>query len=257
MSVAPPTLESLLASELGGITKPVAVVLAGHNGSGKSTLWYQRLAELLHMPLVNADRLTLSILPEPSGMPPRFPAWAQALRDESEVWQRLSQGGVRLFRELIMKERQSFAFETVFSHWKRLPDGSYASKVDDIKGMQREGYTVVLIFVGLAAPQMSVFRVQNRKQSGGHDVPIDKLFERFPRTQAAVGHAASVADLTLMIDNSLDESAAFQFVRAQRRKRVLFDIRDPAYRAKAKVRAVAEPWLSKVVGPFRPVPARK
>jgi ABC-type cobalamin/Fe3+-siderophores transport system ATPase subunit len=34
----PPRLESLLANELEGESKPVAVILAGHNGSGKSTL---------------------------------------------------------------------------------------------------------------------------------------------------------------------------------------------------------------------------
>jgi len=42
----------------------VAFVLAGHNGSGKSTLWYSRLAESLRMPLVNADRMMMSILPD-------------------------------------------------------------------------------------------------------------------------------------------------------------------------------------------------
>jgi hypothetical protein len=54
-----------------------------------------------------------------------------------------------------------------------------------------------------------------------------------------------------MVDNSLDESAAFQFARAQRKKRVLFDIRDRAYRIDAAARAVAEPWLQKVVGAFK------
>jgi predicted ABC-type ATPase len=35
----------------------VAFVVAGHNGSGKSTLWYERLADRLQIPLINADRL--------------------------------------------------------------------------------------------------------------------------------------------------------------------------------------------------------
>lgn len=82
---APPTIEHLLKHELEGETKPVAFVLAGHNGSGKSTLWYQRLADSLEIPLVNADRLTMSILPEPSGTPPRIPPWAQTLRDENKT----------------------------------------------------------------------------------------------------------------------------------------------------------------------------
>lgn len=252
MTSAPPAIEALLASELASETRPVAVVLAGHNGSGKSTLWYERLAHHLRIPLVNADRLTMSILPEPRGKPPRVPGWAQQLRDENDTWQRLSQAGVRLFRELIMDERQAFGFETVFSHWKKRPDGTFESKIDDIRAMQSRGYVVVLVFVGLTSDQLSVLRVQNRKRTGGHDVPLDKLLERFPKTQAAIGQAATVADLTLMVDNSLDEAAAFQFVRAQRRKRVLFDARDPQYKLPEPVLAAAEPWLTKVVGPFKP-----
>lgn len=248
---APPTIKRLLQSELEGEPKPVAFVLAGHNGSGKSTLWYQHLADTLQIPLVNADRLTMSILPEPSGIPPRVPAWAQRLRDENTTWQTLSQSGVRLFRELIMEQRQAFAFETVFSHWRPLPAGKFASKVDDIKTMQRRGYMVVLIFVGLIAPELSILRVQNRMRTGGHDVPRDKLIDRFPRTQRAIGVAARVADLTLMVDNSLDEARAFQFVRAQRKSRLLFDARDPAYRVAPEVRAAATPWLENVAGPLK------
>lgn len=105
--------------------------MAGRNGSSKSTLWYQRLADQLRIPLVNADRLMMSILPELHGDSPRLPTWAQQWRDESATWQRLSQAGVRLFRQLIMDEQQAFGFETVFSHWRRLPDGSFESKIDD------------------------------------------------------------------------------------------------------------------------------
>lgn len=253
---APPTIEHLLKHELEGETKPVAFVLAGHNGSGKSTLWYQRLADSLEIPLVNADRLTMSILPEPSGTPPRIPPWAQTLRDENKTWQGLSQGGVKLFRELIMEKQQAFGFETVFSHWRELHGGKVESKVDDIREMQRRGYMVVLIFVGLTSLSLSILRVQNRTRTGGHGVETNTLIDRFPRTQKAIGVASKVADLTLMVDNSLDEKRAFQFVRAQRKRTVLFDARDPEYRVHPEVRAAAAPWLEKV-GPFRRRPAPK
>src|SRR3954452_15433949 len=46
--------------------KPLAIVLAGHNGSGKSTLWYKQLAPTIRIPLINADRMMMSILPEVS-----------------------------------------------------------------------------------------------------------------------------------------------------------------------------------------------
>ncbi len=76
MSTRRPTSQRLVSRELTDESKPVAFVLAGHNGSGKSTLWYQRLADGLKLPLVNADRLTMSILPEPSGVPARVPEGA-------------------------------------------------------------------------------------------------------------------------------------------------------------------------------------
>jgi hypothetical protein len=91
-------------------------------------LWYHNLVKALKIPLINADRLTLSLLPSPSGDPPTLDVWAADLRDHDERWQRLSQGGVQLFMGLIMEQRISFAFETVFSHFQRHPDGSYTSK---------------------------------------------------------------------------------------------------------------------------------
>lgn len=245
-----PSLGKLLRFALNSEQRPSAFVLAGHNGSGKSTLWYQRLADQLKLPLVNADRLTLSILPEADKKTRKLPAWAQKLRDDDERWQRLSQDGVGLFRQLIMAQRLPFAFETVFSYWERAKDGTVLSKADDVQAMQRAGYFVVLLFVGLTSPSLSVLRVQTRKAQGGHDVPLTTLHKRFPRTQAAIGHAAPIADMTLMFDNSRSLNKAFTLVRAQRKQAVLFDARDPQYRVEAELRSVSDPWLEGVVGPF-------
>lgn len=99
---------------------------------------------------------------------------------------------------------------------------------------------------------LSVFRVSTRKQQGGHDVEHQKLIERFPRTQAAVGHAAQIANMTLMFDNSRSEENAFTLARVQVKKSILFDARDPQFKAEPELRAVCEPWLEKVAGPFKP-----
>jgi predicted ABC-type ATPase len=164
--------------------KPLAIVLAGHNGSGKSTLWYGKLADHLRIPLVNADRLTLSILPPVDGKQLR--TWAASLRDNDERWQKLSQRGVQLFVDLIMQQQLPFAFETVFSYLQRQADGGYKSKVDSIIALQKAGYFVILIFVGLASAELSIARVNTRRLQGGHDVPEEKLRQRFPRTQEAI-----------------------------------------------------------------------
>ena len=164
----PPALLSVLDKALPKKGQPVAFIVAGHNGSGKSSLWYERLADVLEMPLVNADRLTLSILPEADRDTRKLAVWAQRLRDNDEHWQRLSQGAVRAFLELIRQERISFAFETVFSHLRRRPDGSYESKVSTLTELQQAGYFVVLLFVGLANVDLSIARVATRLQLGGH-----------------------------------------------------------------------------------------
>lgn len=227
--------------------QPIAVVLAGHNGSGKSTLWYERLSNRLEMPLVNADRLTMSLLPD-RDQNGNLPEWATRLRDEDEEWQRLAQEGVQLFMGLAVTGNLSFAFETVFSHKQQNPDGTYSSKIDLIRNLQKNGYAVILIFVGLASVELSILRVLTRRQSGGHDVPQAKLRQRFPRTQELIREASTVADLTLMFDNSRSREHAFALARAQRQKDVLYDCRDLRFRHPEGLTAAAGTWLS-VVAP--------
>ncbi|CAN7488084.1 zeta toxin family protein [Variovorax paradoxus] len=249
MSKRPPPLDRLLKEAAKGAGRPAAFVLAGHNGSGKSTLWYERLVSKLQMPLINADRLTTSILPNADATG-SLPTWAQKLRDDDQRWHELSQHGVKAFKQLVMQQGIPFAFETVFSHWRRKPDGTYESKADDILELQEAGYFVVLLFVGLANASLSIARVMTRRQQGGHAVPQQKLIDRFPRTQAAINHAGPLADMTIFFDNSRTTDEAFALVRVQRMGKVLFDCRDPAYDVAASLRDVALDWLPKVSGPW-------
>jgi predicted ABC-type ATPase len=247
----PPGLSKLLSQAVAGKRKPTAFVLAGHNGSGKTTLWNERLAAQLQIPLINADRITASILPPADSKTGQLAQWARKLRDNDERWQLLSQAGVQAFVGLVMEREMPFAFETVFSHWKKHPDGRIESKADIIKTLQTAGYFVVLLFVGLSTAELSVLRVETRKEQGGHGVPLNKLNSRFPRTQRAIGHAAPIADMTLMFDNSRTPDEAFTLVRAQRGKHVLFDCRDPQYILDRSLRAVARPWLEKITGAYK------
>jgi predicted ABC-type ATPase len=240
----PPSLNSLLRIATAE-DKPTAIVLAGHNGSGKSTLWYDRLADGLQIPLVNADRLTLSLLPNPD-INLKLRAWAAQLRDQDERWQKLSQEGVQLFMGLIMDQGMSFAFETVFSHLEKQADGTVRSKTDTIVTLQKHGYFVILLFVGLASPELSILRVATRRSQGGHDVPETKLRSRFPRTQQAIKMASTVADITLMFDNSRSVKDAFSLVRAQKKQIVLYDCRDSQFKQDTELVEVAGLWLSKV-----------
>lgn len=221
-------------------------MLAGHNGSGKSTLWSDRIAPKVQVPLINADRLITSILPPalPSG---HLEPWAAKLRDGDARWQTLAQDGVSTFMGLVMDRKMAFGFETVFSHIRELADGRFETKIDIIQRLRANGYFVVLIFVGLATVDLSIMRVSSRVEKGGHDVPLDRLKARYPRTQKVVGMAAGVADMTIMFDNSLTLDIGFSLARVQMNATLLFDCRDETYGVDADVRSVARLWLDKVV----------
>jgi len=159
--------------------RPFAIILAGHNGSGKSTMWYKHLSAKLRMPLINADRMMLSFLPEASVENP-LPEWAVDIRDNHVDWMNVAQKGVEDFTLLAMGRRVNFAMETVFSHWKELPNGKIESKIDKIHQLQKEGYFVLLLFVGLMDARLSIARVKTRvsdTKTPGHDVPFDKLIK--------------------------------------------------------------------------------
>ena len=81
----------------------------------------------------------------------------------------------RAIREQLVSRHESFLLETVFSD----PVGD---KLGFLKASAAEGYTVVLCFIGLPSPGVSEQRVAMRVSQGGHDVPAEKLAERFERT---------------------------------------------------------------------------
>ena len=221
--------------------KPLAIVLAGHNGSGKSTMWRKRLSGQLQIPLINADRMMLSILPEP-GADGALDQWAQTLRDTDESWMRVAQDGVQAFVGHAMRAKIPFAMETVFSYWEEQPDGSVLSKIDLIEDMQRAGYFVLLFFVGLTNVELSILRVQTRVAEHGHDVPTERLLKRFPKTQRAIAAAAQVADATIFTDNSREIKQAFTVCRVQLGDREVYDLRD----ASADLASTITDWLDLV-----------
>lgn len=223
--------------------KPLAIVVAGHNGSGKSTMWRRVLSPRLRIPLINADRMMLSILPEP-GSDGALVGWARKLRDEDRGWMQVAQNGVQAFVGQAMAAKVPFAMETVFSYWEQRADGTFASKIDSIRDMQQAGYFVLLFFVGLESAELSILRVQTRVAEHGHNVPVEKLLSRFARTQHAVSAALSIADAAILVDNSRDLSDAFSVCRIEVKGAAVLDIRA----ASAPVPKPIRRWLD-IVAP--------
>lgn len=151
--------------------RPLLLVLAGPNGAGKSTFFHAHLSAA-GLRFVNAD-----ILARELGLESQQAAIiADALRAE------------------LIRSRESFITETVFSD----PVGAKLGLFTDA---ERQGYTVILIFIGISGPERSDERVAMRVSQGGHDVPPDRIISRFPRVLANLRAALPVLSAVLVYDN--------------------------------------------------------
>jgi diguanylate cyclase (GGDEF)-like protein len=165
-----------LQQSLGG-DHPIIVVLAGSNGSGKTTFYSQFIAET-GIPFVNADNIARSLQPSaPEAIGYEAARVADVVR-----------------RDLLLR-RVSFCMETVFSD----PKGD---KVEFLKDAQSKGYFVCFVFIRLSDVSLSQARVQQRVETGGHDVPDEKLANRFDRTLRNAAAALQFVDLGIVLDNS-------------------------------------------------------
>ena len=187
-------------------------------------MWYEILADRIRVLLVNADRMMMSVLPEPD-TDGRLPSWASLLRDGDRSWMAVAQQGVQAFVSHAMGAKVPFATETVFSHWQDLGGGRFASKLDLIRNMQEAGYFVLLVFVGLRDAELSILRVRTRVLRGGHGIAEGTLRARFPRTQRAIAEAVKIADASVLVDNSRGIAQAFTVCRVQLGAAEMYDTR--------------------------------
>jgi predicted ABC-type ATPase len=100
---------------------------------------------------------------------------------------------VDYIRTQLLDSGQSFSFETVFSH---------QSKLDFIMKAKQCGYRVYLYFVCLEPPDLCLSRVAIRVAQHGHDVPSDKVLERYRRCLDLLPNAIKIADRSYLFDNS-------------------------------------------------------
>jgi predicted ABC-type ATPase len=171
--------------------RPVLIALAGPNGAGKTTFFHAHLKPAA-LRFVNADVLAgeLELAPYAAALA------AEALRRE------------------LLRQRESFAFETVFSD----PVGD---KLEFLRDAVRQGYRVEECFIGISGPEVSEERVAMRVSQGGHDVPLEKLQQRFPRTLVNLRAALRELPQVLIFDND-DLSKPFRKVAESQDGRMSF-----------------------------------
>ena len=86
------------------------------------------------------------------------------------------------------------------------------------------GLSVNLWYVGLASPQMNIDRVKARALKGGHDIPVAKIRERYPKSLANLIGLMGKAIEIHVFDNSVESAAGLpvaQLVLRMRGKRIV------------------------------------
>ena len=151
-------------------------LVVGPNGAGKSTFVELTLAPLLPgSAFVNADEIARQRWPDD----PVSHAY-EAARVAAETRAKLIELGA------------SFIAETVFSH---------PSKLELIDAARAADYTIVL-HVLLLPEELAVERVRHRVNAGGHQVPENKIRERYQRLWGLVAAAITRCDSTTVYNNS-------------------------------------------------------
>ncbi|HUS35230.1 MAG TPA: zeta toxin family protein [Verrucomicrobiae bacterium] len=152
--------------------RPLLITIAGPNGGGKSTFYSSHLAGT-GLPFVNADII------------------AREMRIDSYAAANIASG----LRKRYVEDKVNFVFETVFSD----PAGD---KLNFLTNAAEAGYTVILVFIGISNATVSEERVGMRILQGGHDVPLDKIRSRYPRTMANLAGAIRTVQNVFVYDNS-------------------------------------------------------
>lgn len=166
--------------------QPEIVVFAGPNGSGKSTI-----TELLKPPMdyINADEIKKNL---------KCSDLDAALLAEKQ-------------REEHINQMEEFCFETVLSTERNLLL---------LKRAKKKGYFVRCYYVLTADPMINVWRVRSRVESGGHDVPEEKIIKRYDKALALVKDLIEVCDICHIYDNSGNKP--FRIFK-KRKKQFYFD----------------------------------
>lgn len=165
---------------------PWLTVFAGPNGSGKSTL-YRHMASAgvdLGETYINADDLAATERDR------RIAAGEPFAQSELDLWA-FEKAQER--RAVALRDRRSFCFETVFSH---------PSKLDYLTVARAAGYSIRLFFVSTENSRLNVERVAKRVLEGGHNVPVDRILDRYRRVMQLLPDACFIAHETTLFDNS-------------------------------------------------------
>ena len=141
---------------MGKKRKPTCFIIAGPNGAGKTTFALRYLPQIAGCRnFVNADLIAYGISPFDS-LSAQYKAGRIFLR---QIYANID-------------KRVDFAFETTLAG---------RSHINLLKKLRQDGWQIVLFFLWIPDAAFSKSRIRERVEHGGHNIPDDAIYRRFPR----------------------------------------------------------------------------
>lgn len=158
--------------------KPICFVIAGPNGAGKTTFALRYLPQIAGCRnFVNADLIAYGLSPFDS---------LSAQYDAGRLFLREINANI--------DKRVDFAFETTLAG---------RSQMSLFKKLKQDGWRIVVFFLWIPDAAFSKSRVRERVAQGGHDIPDETIFRRYPRIMHNLVNAYfPLCDKVVCYDNS-------------------------------------------------------
>ena len=159
--------------------RPVIIVLAGVDGAGKSSVGGAMLAE--HgLTWFNPDAYARELVVQ---------LGLESGRTNGRAWEF---GRARL--EAAMSHGTNHAFETTLG----------ASTIPDMLAKASRTHDIAMLFCGLSSVEQHIERVRFRVARGGHDIPEEKIRERWLASRANLIKLLPVLTRLQVFDNSAE-----------------------------------------------------
>jgi predicted ABC-type ATPase len=161
------------------VARPFIFVLAGVNGAGKSSVGGAMLAE--HgLTWFNPDSFARELTAQ---------LGLQVVEANARAW---AHGRSQL--EAAIANATNYAFETTLG----------ARTIPALLAKAAATHDVVMLFCGLRSPELHIQRVRSRVACGGHDIPEDKIRERWVASRVNLVRLMPQLARVQVFDNSTE-----------------------------------------------------
>ena len=163
---------------MGKSRKPTCFIIAGPNGAGKTIFALRYLPQIAGCHnFVNADLIAYGISPFDS-LSAQYKAGRIFL---SQIYANID-------------KRVDFAFETTLAG---------RSHINLLKKLRKDGWQIVIFFLWIPDAAFSKSRIRERVKHGGHNIPDNAIYRRFPRVmQNFIKIYIPLCDKVICYDNS-------------------------------------------------------